>query len=355
MNTVAWIGGTVLVLLVFRDVFDGILVPGRVRRRLRFIPYYFHSLWWVWAGFGRKIRDEDSRERMLSIFGPLAMVGLLGLWAVGLMLGFGLIQAGLTPGPWPRVFLESLYSTGARMFTVGIGDWAKDAPASKALVVLESATGLGFFTMVITYMPVLYQLFARREAHVIMLDERAGSPVTAASLIQNHKRRGAMDRLTTLLADWERWSAELLESHVSYPMLSYYRSQHSDESWVAAMAVIMDTCALRLAGAVGIDEFQCEATLSMCVSAMRSIAEILCIAPAEQYGQRLTRDRFYALREKLRDLALPSGDGDVWPRLERVRQSYEPLLAAMADYFVIELPEWIPSEAIEAPLEAAQR
>jgi hypothetical protein len=219
-----------------------------------------------------------------------------------------------------------------------------------------SGTGLGFFTMVITYLPVLYQLFARRETHVILLDERAGSPVTAVSLIQNHARRGAMDRLNQLLAEWEKWSAELLESHVSYPMLSYYRSQHSDQSWLTAMAVIMDTCALRVAGAVGIDEFQAEGTLSMCVSAMRNIGEILCINPVATYPDRLPRDRFLALRDKLREWHLPEGDAQVWPRLARVRESYEPMLAAMADYFVIQLPEWMPAAPrIEAPLEAARQ
>ena len=201
------------------------------------------------------------------------------------------------------------------MFTAGVGDWAKDKPASKVLVVVVSATGLGFFTMVITYLPVLYQLFSRRETHVILLDERAGSPVTSMSLIQNHARRNAIDRLDELLEEWEKWSAELLESHVSYPMLSYYRSQHSDESWLAAMAVIMDTCALRLAGAVGIDEFQAESTLSMCVNALHSIAGILCIKPLATYPDRLTKDRFYALTDKLRDCRLPAGDGQTWSRL----------------------------------------
>jgi hypothetical protein len=354
MNAVVCIAGIVLVFLVLRDIFDGILVPGRVRRRLRFIPYYFHTTWWIWAAAARRIRDEDQREGLLSTFGPAAMIGLLVLWAMGLIVGFGLVQAALTPGQWPWVFLESMYSTGIRMFTVGIGDWAKDQPASKVLSVIVSGTGLGFFTMVITYLPVLYQLFARRETHVILLDERAGSPVTAASLIRNHVRWNAMDRLNELLAEWEKWSAELLESHVSYPMLSYYRSQHSDESWVAAMAVVMDTCALRLAGAGGIDEFQAEGTLAMCVNAMRAIGGILCIRPLATYPDRLPHDRFYALTDKLRDWELPAGDGQTWSRLSRVRDTYEPMLAAIADYFMIQLPDWMPKAKMEAPLEAVR-
>jgi hypothetical protein len=121
------------------------------------------------------------------------------------------------------------------------------------------------------------------------------------------------------------------------------------------MAVIMDTCALRLAGAVGIDDFQAESTLAICVKATRNIAEILCLTPLATYPDRLTKDRFYALTDKLHESGLPAGDGQTWSRLSRVRDTYEPMLAAMADYFVIKLPEWIPAAKIEAPLEAVRQ
>jgi hypothetical protein len=218
------------------------------------------------------------------------------------------------------------------------------------LVIIEAGTGLGI-TMVITYLPVLYQLFSRRETHVILLDERAGSPVSVSSLICNHAGRNAMDRLNALLAAWEQWSAELLESHVSYPMLSYYRSQHSDHSWLAATAAVMDTCALRLAGAGGLDEFQAERTLMMSTSAVRNIAQVLHLAPLERYHDRLSPRTFEVLSGQLRRSGLPAGEGDVWGRLSKLRNGYEPLLAAMANYFVIQLPAWVPPADIEWPFD----
>jgi hypothetical protein len=115
--------------------------------------------------------------------------------------------------------LTTLYTSGARIFTLGTEESANSALLSKALVIIEAGTGLGFITMVITYLPVLYQLFSRRETHVILLDERAGAPVSTLSLICNHPRRNAMDRLDALLAAWEQWSAELLESDVSAELL----------------------------------------------------------------------------------------------------------------------------------------
>ena len=110
--------------------------------------------------------------------------------------------------------------------------------------VVEPGAGLGFVTIIITYMPVLYQLFAKREAHVVLLDQRAGTPVTAMGLICNHARRDALDRLTSLLAEWESWAAELLESHLSFPVLSYYRSQHDNQSWLSSLTAVLDACAI---------------------------------------------------------------------------------------------------------------
>jgi hypothetical protein len=349
VHILAWIAGLVLAVFILRDVFNALMVPGRMRRPLRFVPVYFQATWGMWAALGRRIRNEEDRERLLSVYGPFAMLCLLALWAVGLLVAFGLLQFGVAQGAGATSFLDYFYTSGVRIFTLSAEEAANSPPLSKALVIIEAGTGLGFITMVITYLPVLYQLFSRRETHVILLDERAGAPVSASSLICNHARRNAMNRLNTLLAAWEQWSAELLESHVSYPMLSYYRSQHSDQSWLAAMAVVMDTCALRMAGAGGFDEFQSERTLAMCTSALRNINGILQIRPLERYNDRLSQSAFHTLTEQLRRSGLPEGEGDVWGRLSRVRNAYEPLLSAMADYFVINLPAWVPTVGIEDP------
>jgi hypothetical protein len=354
MRTLAWAVGLVLALFILRDVFNALMVPGRMRRPLRFVPVYFKSTWGLWAAVGRRIKDEEDRERLLSVYGPFAMLCLLAIWAGGLLLAFGLLQFGVSKGSETARVLDYLYTSGVRIFTLATEESTNAAPVSKVLVIIEAGTGLGFITMVITYLPVLYQLFSRRETHVILLDERAGSPVSTSSLICNHARRNAMDRFDALLAAWEQWSAELLESHVSYPMLSYYRSQHSEHSWLAATAVVMDTCALRLAGAGGFDEFQAERTLTMSTSAVRNIAHVLQIAPLQQYNDRLSPGAFEVLTEQLRQSGLPTGEGDVWGRLSDVRTGYEPLLAAMANYFVIELPAWVPPKTIERSLNSVR-
>lgn len=349
VRTGAWVAGVVLAVFILRDVFNALMVPGRVKRRLRFVPVYFQATWGLWAAVGRCLKNEERRERLLSVYGPFAMLCLFALWAGGLLVAFSLLQFGVAQDSGAD-FFDYLYASGARIFTLGAEAPLNGTATSKMLVIVEAGTGLGFITMVITYLPVLYQLFSRREAHVILLDERAGAPVSATSLICIHARRHALDRLDALLAAWEQWSAELLESHVSYVMLSYYRSQHSDHSWLAAMAVVMDTCALRMSGAGGFDEFQAERTFAMCANALGNITEVLGIQPAKRYPDRLPPATFHALMEHIQQSGPAAGGGDVWERLCRVRNDYEPLLAAVADYFVIELPAWVPSLCIEESL-----
>ena len=192
----------------------------------------------------------DCARRGFSFYGPLSLLFLMALWAVGLVLGFGLMFYGLGAPLHDPLGLHPLhtgiYLSGTTLFTLGLGDiiplnhWARD------LVIIEAGTGLGFVAVVIGYLPVLYQAFSRREGSIALLDGRAGSPPTASELLRRHATDGDNDALIALLAEWERWSAEMLESHISYPLLCYFRSQHDNQSWLSAVTAILDTCAVLL-------------------------------------------------------------------------------------------------------------
>ena len=145
-----------------------------------------------------------------------------------------------------ETFLTTLYMSGTTLFTLGIGDVVPHSPAGRFLTVFESGIGLGFLALVIGYLPVVSQAFSRREASIALLDARAGSPPTAPSCCAGMSATDGATTLVELLRDWERWSAELLESHVSFPVLAFYRSQHDNQSWVAAMTCVLDSCALVL-------------------------------------------------------------------------------------------------------------
>ena len=174
--------------------------------------------------------------------------------------------------------------SGVTFFTPGL--WRRGAafPAPpRAVSVLEAGTGIGFIATVIGYLPVLYQLFARREAHVVQLDGRAGSPPTAGTMLCRH-RPDELGKLDELLREWEVWGGELLESHLSYPMLVYYRSQHDNQSWLAALAAIMDTCALILVGVEGIGTLQARMTFAMARQVLVEMARSVRAAPSRYAG-----------------------------------------------------------------------
>ena len=193
---------------------------------------------WAWAG--RRIEEGRGREAFLGPFGPASMLLLFGLWAAGLISGFGLLYWTLQESPRASPVFEQIYMSGVTFFTLGYGDVVPHAWAARALAVVQAGCGIGFIAVVIGYLPVLYQFFSRREAHVIQLDGRAGSPPTAGTLLARHAQADGMDQLDTLLREWEVWASELLESHLSYPMLAYYRSQHDNESWLAAVGCVME-------------------------------------------------------------------------------------------------------------------
>jgi Ion channel len=258
--------GFVLLAITLQDAFEVMLLPRRVMRRLRFFRLFYRLTWITWSALASVLPRNGQRERFLGLYGALSIVWLFGIWITCLILGFGLLlwATQLGTGVTPQATLGSqLYMSGVTFFTLGYGDLVPNTRIGRLLSVLESGTGLGFIAVVIGYLPVLYQFFSRREAHVMTLDGRAGSPPTAMGLLQRHNSEDGLAQVSILLREWEIWGSELLESHLSYPMLAYYRSQHEDQSWLAALAAIMDCCALILVGLENGPPLQARMTFTM--------------------------------------------------------------------------------------------
>ena len=219
--------GFVLLSVALWDAFEVIISPRRVTNRFRFSRAFYRSSWRLWSAVARSIAHENRRETYLGIFGPLSLVMLLGVWATAIIAGFAMMHWGLeTPlnvaqGIAP--FSTYVYMSGTTFFTLGLGDVTPTGAPGRALVVIEAGMGFGFLAAVISYLAaILYQAFSSREVSISLLDARAGSPPTAGELLRRHGND--MRELGQLLYDWEHWSAELLETHLSYPVLAYFRS-----------------------------------------------------------------------------------------------------------------------------------
>jgi hypothetical protein len=341
MSYLALAAGALIIAAILHDAFEVMLLPRRVKSKTRIVRYFFQASWAIWRAVARRL-PAATRSSFLGLYGPLSLVALLIVWAAGLIAGFSLLFWALNPGSLRAdALLHHVYFSGVTFFTLGYGDFVPQGPWSKALSIIEAGTGLGFIAMVIGYLPVLYQLFSRREAHVILLDSVAGSPPTAMELLARHARARSMDTLDALFSRWQQWSAELLESQLSYPMLAYYRSQHDNQSWLAAIAALMDATAFVMLGLEGIGVFQARLTFATGRLAIVEMCRVLGVKPRTTGGDRIAPSAFDSLRAELGALGVDFLEGEgVEERFSAFRATYEPFLNGLAEHLVLTIPDW---------------
>jgi hypothetical protein len=349
----AWVGGiaaVALILFVFIDAFEAIILPRRVRHPFRLGRLFYQSTWWLWRVAARLFPTGRWRQGFLSVFGPLSLFALLAMWALGLITGFALLHWSLGTllafsGHADERFAVYFYFSGTTFFTLGYGDLVPTNSLGRALSVAESGIGFAFLAVVISYLPVLYQAFSRREITISLLDARAGSPPSAGELLRRLAEAGTLTSAGPLLSEWERWSAELLESHLSYPVLRYYRSQHDNQSWVGALTTILDTSALLIASVDGPNGHQARLTFAMARHAAVDMALVSQTPPLPPQPDRLSLDDFERLKRTLAEAGLPMLDGpEAVKALAELRSLYEPFVNALAEHFGFALSPFQPEK-----------
>jgi hypothetical protein len=210
---------------------------------------------------------------------------------------------------------------------------------AKLVSVIECALGLGFLGLIIGYLPVIYQSFSDRERSISLLDSRAGSPPTAFEVLRRAIRGGNAPEVVSLLREFESWAADILESHISYPVLCLYRSQHDNQSWLAALVAILDVSALVMVGVDSIPPQQARLTFAMARHAIVDLTQIFNTPPIVDGNERLSTDELRALRQSLReDGVFLREDVEATEKLTRLRASYEPHARALANFLVLTLP-----------------
>jgi hypothetical protein len=346
MRILAVIFGIVLIVLVAQDAFETIVLPRRVTRRIRLARLFYRVIQMPWQSVDHFMRAGARRDAFLGYLGPLSLLALIMFWAALFVFGFGLLLWGLAlalGAPEKTMsFLTYLYLSGTTFFTLGLGDVTPVPGVARLLVVIEVALGFGFLALVISYVPILYQAFSRRELRISLLDSRAGSPATAVEILRRNHAGKNVEELHLLLHDWEVWCADILESHLSYPVLAYYRSQHDQQSWVGALTVVLDTCALILTGIEGIPDEAARFTFAMARHAVVDLSQVLNTSPKTEVN-RLSSTDFAHLQDVLAASGIRLNPGAVTERkLAEFRETYEPFVSALANRLLVSLPPWIP-------------
>jgi hypothetical protein len=348
MSIAIMLAGAFLIVLVLWEAFETIIFPRRVTRRMRMTRIFYRVTWRAWKRIVYLMPAGRPSENLLSIYGPLSLIVLLSLWAFTLMLGFGLLHWGSAAiSEDQKSFATTLYYSGTTFFTLGLGDVRPLSALARLLTVAEAGTGLGFLAIVIGYLPGLNNSFSRREVNISLLDARAGSPPTAAEMLYRHNDEYGMESIRQLLHEWERWSAELLESHLSYPVLAYFRSQHDNQSWLAALTSILDTSALVMVGLEGACVRQAQLTFAMARHAVVDLCLIFGVTPRWPEPDRLPPAQLTNLRSRLMAAGLEPRAGDEADlKLMELRGMYEPFIFALSMHFSLALPPWVPESGI---------
>ena len=355
-SILAAIFGIVIIGVVLLDAFETVVLPRRVTRHFKLTAWFYRRTWIPWRGIARRIRTFSRQQSFLGYFGPLSLITLLVFWATTLILGFALVQYGIGEHEQlsgePITFGRLLYHSGQTFFTLGYGDILPTSIMARALSVIEAGMGFAFLGVVIGYLPVVYGSFSRREIQISMLDARAGSPPAASELLvrlAGSSENRAIEQLVldAVLHDWERWAAELLESHISYPVLSFFRSQHSNQSWLGALLTILDVTSLLLTGVDGIHPGQAKLTFAMARHAAVDLAQVVNARYDPLAAERLTDAEFDTLRGTLAAAGLKLREGDdARQKLNKLRSMYEPYVHSTARNLMITLPLWQPPEKI---------
>ena len=334
----------VVIFSVLLEGFEGIVLPRRISRPLRLTRLFYIGLWKLWRAMAPLV-PRRARDDYFAVFGPLSVLLMFITWANALIVAFALLWASLSvPLGLPAGEQVSLgdyfYLSATTFITLGFGDVAPKGGVARTLADIEAGVGFGFLAIVIGYLPVLYSAFSRREVEIGLLDARASTPPSAGELLRRVGDEPDQGDMKRLLERWEQWSAELLESHLSYAALLYWRSQHDRQSWLATLTTILDTSALLLAAVPSAPQQQARLTFAM---ARHAVVDLRLGPPLDGF-ERLTPAEEDALFVQLRAARLRIDDSpEARGNWRELRALYEPHVAALAQWLALSLPT-LPSD-----------
>lgn len=334
--------GLVIVLAVFYDVFQSVVLPRPAINKFILVRVLFRALWVVWRRVGTQLSPLARRERWLAAFGPVGVLVMFGIWATVFGLGYTLIFDGFRDQlkPSPGSFAESLYFSATTLVPLSYGDLVPIGPVARVVAVAESATGVFIAALVITLLFSLYESFQKREELVVSLDAIGGAPPSGLQILETAAERGMHDEVVKMFDDWRAWASSVLESHLAYPILVYFRSSHDNEAWLNSFGAVMDAAVLVIST---VDDDAEGAARLMFTVGNHLVEDLSWYFRLKASDQPLLEfAEFERAIERLTSAGhTPRPSAAAWPEFARMRAKYAVQLRDMTERLAIIPAHWI--------------
>ena len=334
--------GFVLVGATLFDIFASVIVPRPMRGPFVRSAYLRRYTWRAWRSLCLNVQPPERREILLGMYAPFVMVLLLIIWVFGLIVGFGLLfyatRAGLRP--MPHNLGSALYYSGSSFLTIGYGDIVAVKGITRFLSIGAATAGLATVAVVVTFLFSLFNSFQRRETFVVTLDARSGAPASGVSVLETYAQLDIIADLPRLFEQAQTWCAEVLDTHLAYPILCYFRSSHVDVSWIAALGAVLDAATLIISTTDEVPSGQATLLHTVGSHLTHDIAKYFDLLSEDavlvEHSEFLTaRERLGAAGYRLRD------ESQSWEAFVRLREEYAGSLNNMARNWAITPAQWI--------------
>jgi hypothetical protein len=344
--------GAVLVALSLNDVFQSVVVPRAVGRRLRPSFYMSRANWAMWPrlSWWFYARDPDRREDFLATFAPFNLVLTLMFWSFLMLIGYGAIFFAMRENIKPELasFPEAFYFAGTSFFTIGFGDFAGNSGWTRLISLACGASGFGVISTTTAYLFAIFGAFQTREQFVVSIGARAGSPPSGIGFLEVAQQTGTVASLAQIMRDAQRWAATLMETHLAYPILAYFRSSHDYESWVGTLGTLLDAATMLLS-TVADSEGEAQLLHNIARHATYDLARYFRIA-ADSDDSGVTLKEFNEACDRLEACGYTLRERESsWARFVEIRGTYAANLNALASFFQTPPLRWIGDRSLLMP------
>lgn len=333
--------GIAIIATVLYDLLVSVVVPRPAPGRWRVTNLAYHFTWAPFRSLGLRV-GGSRRERLLGTYAPAMVIAVLMVWVVLLAAGYALVLWAIREQMQPPLpsFGTALYFSGVSLLTLGFGDIVPHAALARAVILAEAGTGLGTVALVISMLFSLYGSFMRREMLVITLDASAGAPPSGVVLLETARKLRMPELLDQTFNEWRLWSAELLDSHLAYPQLNYFRSSHDNESWVSALGAVLDASTLLVSTIEGEPRGPAWLLYKVGVHLVEDLSHFLDLPHDHDAG--IEPFEFDEARARLQRAGYRLVEREeAWLEFEHLRGEYAAPLNAMARRFEIPPAQWI--------------